>query len=181
MKQCCPECGHVGPLTAFAAEAEAREALAIAARLPGALGDPVLRYLALFRPAKRALAWPRALKLLQQLAADIERGAITRRGRDWAAPQAAWAAALASVTDQREALTLPLKDHSYLYEILCRGANRAEAGAEAQRETRRRQRTPTAAKPDPDKRTPVPAALRGEIDRALTHPHAPTTDPKNEA
>ncbi|WP_111747649.1 hypothetical protein [Salinisphaera orenii] len=181
MKQCCPECGHVAPLTAFAAEADAREALAIAMRLPGQLGDSVLRYLALFRPAKRALAWSRALKLLGQLATDIDRGYISRHGRDWAAPVDAWRDALHTVVSQREALTLPLKDHSYLYEIICRGANRVEAKAEQAVEDKRRARkrgapepaapaspeAPTTGGPNARRRPPVTDAMRDQIDAAI--------------
>ena len=57
MKCVCPECGHVAGMTAFAGEAEARDCMAIALRMPRGLADNLMRYLSLFRPPKRALSW----------------------------------------------------------------------------------------------------------------------------
>ena len=141
MKCVCPECGHVAGMTAFAGEAEARDCMAIALRMPRGLADNLMRYLSLFRPPKRALSWHRALKLMRELERDIDRGYVSRRGRDWAAPMDVWEAAIATVLEQRDNLTLPLRDHSYLHEIITRGANKTEAVAEQKREDKRRKRT----------------------------------------
>lgn len=184
MKVCCPECGHVAPLTAFASEADARDCLAIALKMPGPLGDSVLRYLALFRPAKRALPWSRALKLIRPLAADIERGRIQRHGRDWAAPQDAWQSALQTVIGQRDSLSLPLRDHNYLYEIICRGANKTEAAAEEQHEQQRKRdgAERRAAQDEPSRasrRPPLTDGLRSQIDRAVATARSGTQTPQS--
>ena len=179
MKCCCPECGHVDRLLAFAGEADARECLLLATYWPPALGDALIRYLQLFRPRRKALAWSRALRLMQTLSADIERGIIQRRGRSWAAPHAAWQDALATVVARRDELTLPLKDHAYLYEIICRGANRHEAAAEQQVEDRRRnqadrRRSAQPAQPAGSHAAPPPG---GSLKAALAQARRATVSP----
>lgn len=153
MKQCCPNCGFVAGLAAFANEAEARECLALALKWPAPLADALVRYMQLFRPPKRALAWSRAYKLMRELHDALDAGCIERHGRTWAAPRPAWEPALRAVTAKRDELTLPLKDHAYLYEILCRQANKVEAKAEQKTEVKRRTRRPDTPRPD----TPRPA------------------------
>lgn len=140
MKGCCAQCGHVDTILGFADEAQARACLGLALKWPRPLADSLIRYLGLFSPPKRVLAWPRVRKLLDALLADIERGHIRRHGRDWAAPQAAWLAAFEVVFTRLNAgqLTLPLKDHGYLYGVLANSANSGEAQAEGQREADRR-------------------------------------------
>ena len=140
MRLCCPRCGQVDSIERFADEAAARDTIALALKWPRPLADRLMRYLGLFRPERRALRWPRAQKLLSTLLTDLDRGAVKRHGRDWAAPQAAWEAALDVVMDQVAAgkLRPPLKDHAYLYSIIANGADRAEAVAEEQREQSRR-------------------------------------------
>lgn len=182
MKCCCPECGFVGSMTAFAGEADARECMRLALQMPRPLADSLMRYLSLFRPPKRALSWSRALKLMQQLHHDIERGFVTRHGRDWSAPQDVWQSSLATMLEQRDKLTLPLRDHSYLYEIISRGANRGEAQAEQQREDARRRRQdhrkPVTPYDDPDLKPAKPAggSLKAMLrDQANAH-RSPTTN-----
>lgn len=137
MKAACPSCGQAGPLLSFAAEADARETVALALRCPANLGEPMLRYLTLFRPAKRALAWDRAKRLLGELVVDIERGQISRQNRLWVAPHAAWAYALTETLSRRETLRLPLKDHGYLYSIVQSWSSQGEAAQEAAEEAER--------------------------------------------
>ena len=129
----------------FVNERDAHEFKDLALRWPAPLREPLVRYLALFNPPKKRMGWGRATNLMRQLVTDIERGHINRRGRDWIAPHDVWHAALTTVINQRDTLTLPLRDHSYLYEIITRGANKTEAVAEQKREDKRRRRTERAA------------------------------------
>ena len=52
----------------------------------------------------------------------MQAGEITRNGQRYPAPQAAWLWAFAEMRKRRDAdsLTLPLKGHGYLYEVLSR-------------------------------------------------------------
>lgn len=127
MKLTCPGCGAHGSIEMFAADVDARQCVGRAAALPAALGPAVLEYLTLFRPAKRLLPWPRAHKLLEELAQTIAHGKVIRHGRPWQAPESVWLQALQGVMARRDALTLPLKSHGYLFEIVTALANKAEA------------------------------------------------------
>jgi len=64
---------------------------------------------------------------------------ISRNGRVWPAPQAYWQSAFQTVLDAAHAgkLTLPLKSHGYLFEVIARMSNRQEAQTEAKREQQR--------------------------------------------
>ena len=103
-------------------------------RVPPELAKPLQRYLSLFRPRARALAWARGRKLLGELVGAIEAGAINRHGRDWPAPAATWVTAIEVILAKRETLQLPLKSHGYLLEIISGHADKAEAGIERDRE-----------------------------------------------
>lgn len=138
MKLACPNCGTFGSLELFASDADARHCVQLAAKMPPALERSVFTYLGLFQPPKRVLTWKRTRKLLAELVDAIATGQVERHGRPWAAPHAAWQAAFDQMTEQRDKLTLPLKSHGYLFEIVAGGANRAEAVAEESRERLRR-------------------------------------------
>ncbi|ROO28229.1 hypothetical protein [Salinisphaera orenii] len=184
MKACCPTCGQIGDLMQFVAEGDARKTMALALKWPAPLADALVRYLQLFQPPQRALAWSRAHRLMAELHADIERGAIERHGRTWAAPQPVWQTALQTVVARRDELTLPLKDHAYLYEIICRGANKAEAETEDAREKQRRNRGARAAaeRREADQHgAPVPAKPPGgSLKNALAEARAATQSPTTE-
>ena len=135
----CPCCGaELDLATAFAAETD-RKALQrlVAPSVP--LGARVLQYISLHQPAKQRLTAAKKIKLLLQLLPDLERRAITHRGRDWQAPLPAWAAAIDQMLTSRDAgrLELPLKGHGYLYAVIASSADRLEAQAEQQREQER--------------------------------------------
>lgn len=138
----CPACGAEASLDALLGAGEEREAasaaLARAFALSGDLGRSLVRYLALFRPDRRELGMKRVAALLGEILPAIEAGRIERAGRQWAAPQAAWIAAIEQMWGGRAKLRLPLKGHGYLYEILAGAANRGEAQAEAKVEETRR-------------------------------------------
>ena len=135
----CPVCGAGFDLAVAFACDEERQAFARLASVSIPLGTRVLRYIGLFQPPKQRLTSAKKLKLLQQLLPDLERGAITWKGRDWPAPVPAWCAAIDQLLSKRSAATLdlPLKGHGYLYAVIASSADRIEAQAEHQREADR--------------------------------------------
>lgn len=167
MKLVCPSCGFAGDIDAYLADAHARAALVWALQAPAPLGDRLMRYLALFRPAQRALSWDRIEKILGELVEAIQRGHIERHGRHWPAPAEYWSAAIDQMLATRERLQLPLKGHGYLYEIVAGFGNKAESRVEAQREQTRMQRPaplPSADLPEtPRVRTGMPAHVRDTL------------------
>ena len=136
----CPVCGaelDVGVL--FAHETDQR-ALARLAAVSIPLGARVMQYVALFTPPKTRLTAAKKIKLLLQLLPDLERQAITHKGRDWSVPLDAWALAFDQMLASRDAgrLELPMKGHGYLYTTLAGMADKHEAQVEQQREADRR-------------------------------------------
>ena len=132
MRLTCSACQAEQSLEAMVGrEADARALAAfIEANVP--LGAVLVRYFGLFRPAKRRLSMARTVALFQDLQPDLGRGAVTRKGRDWAAPLDLWRAAIEQVLANRDkgALTLPLSGHGYLYEVIVGLADKAEGAAE---------------------------------------------------
>lgn len=137
MKAVCPTCGTYGSIQIFLADKAARGFDALIARLAPDIGPLVLEYLGLFSPPKRALTWPRARRLLEELIPMIEAGQVQRHGRAWAAPREAWRSAIQQMLDRRDRLQLPLANHGYLLEIIAGSQNRAEAQQEERVEQRR--------------------------------------------
>ena len=188
----CPVCGAELDLAVLFAHEGDQRALARLAAVSIPLGGRVLQYLALFTPPKQRLTAAQKIKLILQLLPDLERGAISWKGRDWAAPREAWAMAIDQMLAARDAqrLELPMKGHGYLYAILAGMADRFEGQAEQQREQALRtgpraatvngpksvadlvQAPAPAAAPRPAPAAPAPAgvspmvrAMRAEIER----------------
>ena len=132
MNLCCPGCGLKGPLESFAADKDARHVAALMGKVPPALAELVLRYLGLFAPPKNAVTWGKARRLLEELVPMIAAGRIKRAKREWTVSLAQWEEGLQLVVERRGQLTLPLKGHGYLLEVLAGAANGVEARAEAQ-------------------------------------------------
>lgn len=174
MKLVCPDCGLQGSAGAFTADASARQFMARLAQLPGPLAEPALRYLALFRPARRALAWSRAVKLLEELAEHIHYGP-RRRGRAWHATTEIWEAAFEVVLNARDngKLRLPMKSHGYLLEVVVTLTDQVEGRMERDREEqlrhggadRVRQADTQAEQPEP--RRADPAVARRYVREAM--------------
>ena len=120
MRTRCPSCGATLSLDALVAHDGAREALALAFKLSGALGAMVLRYLALFRSESRDLSMDRVARLLNELLPDMQAQRISRNGQVYDAPPEAWLWAMGRAVDARDngTLQLPLKSHGWLYEVL---------------------------------------------------------------
>lgn len=143
MNVSCPACGAEMTLDVLLTHQETREAFARLCKQGIALGAVVLRYLRLFKPATRALSISRTVTLLEELLPDIERGAITRKGRDWDVSRDTWIEAIDVVIRQRDLgkLTTPLSGHGYLLEVMCDMADKHERDAESRREAERRTRS----------------------------------------
>jgi hypothetical protein len=142
MRVTCPSCQAEHALEALLTrEAEARAVASVLERgVP--FGALLLRYIALFRPGKRRLGLERMASLIEELLPDLQRGAITRKGREWAASPEVWRASFEAVLAARDkgSLTLPLTSHGYLFEIVCAQVDKAEAASEREREAERRNR-----------------------------------------
>jgi len=138
MRLTCPGCGAEYTLDVLVAHEGAREALVEAMGMNLALGKRLVQYLGLFRPAQRQLTMDRVAKILKELSPDIKAAQITRHGRIWPVPIESWAWGLDEIVAKKDKLTLPLKSHGYLYEMLIAAADKLEGGIEQQTENRRR-------------------------------------------
>jgi len=132
----CPVCGTELDLAVLFCHEHDQRALARLADVSIPLGARVLQYIALFCPPKQRLTAAKKIKLILQLLPDLERQAITYKGRDWAVPLSAWAQAIDQMLAARDGgrLELPMKGHGYLYAVLASMADKHEAQAEQQRE-----------------------------------------------
>jgi len=137
MKIVCPCCAAEFPLQAAMSDVAARHAIARAFSLTP-LGDVLLPYVGLFKPAKQALKMAALVRILDELIADIKAGRITRGGTIYPAPQEYWRSAIETMLASRDKLTLPLKSHGYLYEIIAGFGNRAAAAQERKNEQGRK-------------------------------------------
>lgn len=145
MKIRCAACGATSSLDAAVAHDDAAQALNTALGMTP-IGRLLVQYLGLFRPAKSALSFDRVNTLLNELLPIIQTGQLDRGGRTWSAPMSYWQGALEQVLAARPRLTLPLKGHGYLYEIVAGMSNKAEAVVEAKTEETRRNQTDTDRK-----------------------------------
>ena len=132
----CPVCGAELDLAVLFSHEHDQRSLARLAAVSIPLGARVLQYVALFTPPKQRLTSAKKIKLILQLLPDLERQAISHKGRDWVAPLAAWAQAIDQMLAARDAqrLELPMKGHGYLYAVLAGMADKFEGQAERQHE-----------------------------------------------
>ncbi len=139
----CPVCGTELNMATLFQHEETQRAFARLAAVSIPLGARVMAYSTLFAPPKTRLTVPKQVRVILQLLPDLERKAITYRGRDWSVPLALWAQAIDQMLLSRDTgrLELPLKGHGYLHAILCSLADKAEASAEQQAETDKRNGT----------------------------------------
>jgi hypothetical protein len=142
----CPVCGAEESLDALLArvvdDAEARGLVADVISLSLPLGTLAVRYLRIHTPPKQKLRLSMVKALLSELVPDMQRAYIERKGRVWATPPAAWTMAFQAVFDahERGTLSYPLRGNAYLYEVLMRQADKAEAGQERESEANKRGR-----------------------------------------
>ena len=132
----CPVCGAEFDLAVLFKSEESRKTFERLTASCSPLRDRLAQYAALAKPPKHKLGTDKSLRIIKTMLPDIERGAITWKGRDWAAPLSAWAQAIDQMLAQRDAgrLELPMKGHGYLYAILAGMADKFEGQAEQQRE-----------------------------------------------
>lgn len=138
MKLTCPNCYETLSLSALIEHDAAREAIKLALEFPAPLGKLLLQYASLFKPAQRALSMDRFASILGEIFPMIQSAQIERNGRAWPAPQAYWNQAFETMMLSRDKLTLPLKSHGYLLEIISGFANKAEGKQERQSEQGRK-------------------------------------------
>jgi len=145
-KICCYVCGTDLTLEGLLVNAEERAVWARLFAMSSPLGAAMGKYTSLFTPPKTSLTHRKQLAIALQLAPDIERGAITHRGRDWLVPAKVWLAGIDQMLSLRDAgkLDLPMKGHGYLYAILVSLADKAEAVQEVQAEQAKRHPTTAA-------------------------------------
>ena len=136
----CPACGSEFDASVLFAHEANQQALSRLAEVSIPLGDRVMLYVTLFTPPKTRLTAAKKLKLLLQLLPDLERRAITHKGREWCVPLEIWAQAFDQMLAARDQgkLELPMKGHGYLYTVLTGMADKREGQAEQQREADRR-------------------------------------------
>lgn len=175
----------------------------LTASLP--LGGLVVRYLRLHKPPKQKLRMSVVGKVLAELVPDMQRGVIERTGRRWSVSHDHWRDAIQAVFDAQHkgTLSVPLQGNGYLYQVLMRLVDQAEAKAETQAEADKRSpprndtvtvkgqtmtigqglaqvyggRDPELAKRDNDLRNaaPISDAVRAEIARVRGTPVTPST------
>lgn len=150
MNVTCPSCGAEMDLDVLLSHEDSRRALARLAEISIPNAKRVLQYLRLFKPATRQMGHGRVVKLIEELLPDLQRRAITHNGRDWIADADTWSAAIERVLERRDngKLTLPLKGHGYLYEVIVGLADKAEAAAERATEAGRRSERRTGSVSD---------------------------------
>ncbi len=112
MKITCPACGAGGSISLFMADADARDAILEAAKLPSDCGALVLKYIAMFAPATRHLSMDRAKRLIGDCCAMITDGVDFDR-QHVTAPSHVWRAALLDILAAPN-IQRPLKNHNYL-------------------------------------------------------------------
>lgn len=132
MQLCCPGCGLLGSLESFIADKDARHVASLMGRVPPVLSSALLAYIGLFAPAKRVVPFAKTRRLLDELVPMIEAGRITRSRREWPVSLAQWEDGFRHMAERRSQLTLPLKTHGYLLEVLAGAANQVEAKAESE-------------------------------------------------
>jgi hypothetical protein len=134
----CPSCGGEMSLDVLLSHAELRQAMAVLVEKSLPLGGLVMRYIALFRPAKNRMSPDRMAKLIAQLLPDLQRGAVDHKGREWPMPVESWKLGLEAMLEKAAAgkLTLPLDNHRYLYAVLV-GMVDTAAAEEASEQARR--------------------------------------------
>jgi hypothetical protein len=141
----CPMCGTHLELGHLLVDAENRSAFMRLMTVATPLAGYLERYVYLFSPPKTSLTLRKQARIILQLLPDLERRAITHRGRDWQVPLKLWEQAIDQMLSLRDAgkLDLPMTGHKYLYTILVSLADKVEGQLEAQAELAKR--TPSSA------------------------------------
>ena len=131
MKMTCPSCGAVASADAWENDVIIREAVRFVTSLPDPIPKVILSYLSLFRPGRRALSWKKVLRLSGELATLVAAGHIQVQGKvaRTCTPHH-WAAGMEQMVDRRQTLSLPLKNHNYLRQVVWQLADQDDAARE---------------------------------------------------
>ncbi|MEO1752037.1 hypothetical protein [Thiofaba sp. EF100] len=118
MRLRCPVCHAEAALEAWVEDEAARELFGLLAGLPAGLGRAMVQYLGLWRPAKRALAWDRALRIAREATALAAPDVLER----------ALVITIEAMRSKRDAGDVrPLDSHAYLIKVIESVAARGEA------------------------------------------------------
>lgn len=110
MRLRCPACHAEASAQAWVEDDAARELMALLASLPAELGRPLVAYLGLWRPERRALSFDRALRLARE-ALELH--------TDAAVLAEALAQTVEAITAKRDAGDArPLASHNYLRRVI---------------------------------------------------------------
>ena len=138
----CPVCGVASPLEGFIQVEDQGRAVMVALGLPASIRDAVVRYMRLFNPPGRKGAISKTLRLLTELEQPIRDNRVSRRGTDYVAAPELWREAMEDIVERARqpasTLTLPLKSHGYLFEVVAGKCEQAAAKAESRNEQGRR-------------------------------------------
>lgn len=165
MRITCPGCGAQYSLDVAMQADAGREALMRALQMPAPLARLWAQYLAMFRSKSRALAMDRAERLMAELLPLLDEQVVRRNGVTRPASLEVWKAALEQMVDLRnnDKLTLPLKSHGYLLEIVYSAADKLDARVERERENERKRGDHRKATSDTaDKRMKL-SRIRGDL------------------
>jgi hypothetical protein len=169
MRITCPGCGAQYSLEAALQADAGREALMRALQMPAPLARLWAQYLAMFRSKSRALAMDRAERLMAELLPSLDEQMVRRNGVTRPAPLAVWEAALREMVELRNAgkLTLPLKSHGYLLEIVFSAADKIDAKAEREREDERKRGDHRKASSQSMERRVALSRIRGDLELGM--------------
>ena len=137
MKLVCPHCSADFDMLLGIQDLAGRLAVQRAFSLTP-LGDVLIQYVQLFKPAKQALKMTVLVRILDELVPHIKAAQIKRGGEVIAAPHDYWRSAIETMLASRDKLTLPLKSHGYLFQIIAGYGNKAAAATEKQQEQGRK-------------------------------------------
>lgn len=167
----CPVCCVASPLEGFIQLEDQGRAVMIALGLPASIRDAVVRYMRLFNPPGRKGAISKTLRLLTELEQPIRDNRVSRRGNDYVAPTELWRESMEDIVERARqpgsTLTLPLKSHGYLFEVVAGKCEQAAARAEKRSEQGRNlgefyQAPRPVAVPTPPSPGPPPPQARNE-------------------
>ncbi|MFW2176633.1 MULTISPECIES: hypothetical protein [unclassified Moraxella] len=131
MKTKCPNCGATHSLDSLIMANKGGEAFLQAFDVPSELKTAIIQYLGLFRSAGRDLSFDRVAKLLAELNPVIKAGKVTFDRQTFDTPIPAWVWAIEQAIKARDdgRLTLPLKNHNWLYAVMRQFDPRKDAPA----------------------------------------------------
>ncbi len=135
MRLVCPSCGAMHSAEAWLNDSKARASIQLIAGMPGQVQDLIFPYLGLFRKGKNGLSWPRAHRLIGEVARLVETGTVQWDGGEVRpCPPHVWAQAINAVLGRRPT---ELDNHNYLRHTAWSMAKDLAAASEREAERRK--------------------------------------------